>query len=36
VKEVTVPLAQVDNLKKLYRMIASDERNTSLIKPVGN
>jgi hypothetical protein len=36
VKEVTVPLAQVDNLKKLYRLIASDERNTAVIKPAGN
>jgi len=36
VREVTVPLAQVDNLKKLYRMTASDERNTAVIKPAGN
>jgi hypothetical protein len=33
VKEVTVPLAKVDDLKKLYRIIASDERNTAVIKP---
>ena len=36
VKDVTVPLAQVDNLKKLYRMIAGDERNTAVIKPAAN
>jgi transglutaminase-like putative cysteine protease len=35
VKEVTVQLAQVDNLKKLYRIIASDERSTAVIKPGG-
>ena len=33
VKDVTVPLAKVDDLKKLYRIIASDERNTAVIKP---
>jgi len=35
-KEVAIPLAQVDNLKKLYRIIANDDRNTAVIKPVGN
>jgi len=34
VKEVTVPLSKVENLKKLYRIIASDERNTAVLKPV--
>ena len=33
VKEVTVPVAKVDDLKKLYRIIAGDERNTAVIKP---
>ncbi|MGB7282565.1 MAG: DUF3857 and transglutaminase domain-containing protein [Candidatus Acidiferrum sp.] len=36
VKELTVPLAQMDNLKKFYRIIASDERNTAVLKPAGN
>ena len=35
VKEVTVPLAQVADLKKLYRIIANDERSTAVIKPAG-
>jgi len=35
VKEVTVPVAKVDDLKKLYRIIAGDERNTAVIKPAG-
>jgi len=33
VKELTVPLAQVDTLKKFYRIIASDERNTAVLQP---
>lgn len=36
VKELTVPLAKVPDLKKLYRIIASDERNTAVLKPVPN
>ncbi len=35
VKEVSVPLSKVDDLKKLYRIIASDERNTAVLKPAG-
>jgi len=35
VKEVTVPVAKIDDLKKLYRIIAGDERNTAVIKPSG-
>jgi hypothetical protein len=34
-KDVTVPLAKVEDLKKLYRIIASDERNTAVLKPKG-
>jgi hypothetical protein len=34
VKELSVPLNKVDDLKKLYRVIASDERNTAVLKPV--
>jgi hypothetical protein len=33
VKELSVPLSKVDDLKKLYRIIASDERNTAVLKP---
>jgi len=35
VKEVTVPVAKVNDLKKLYRVIAGDERNTAVLKPAG-
>jgi hypothetical protein len=34
VKELSVPLAKVEDLKKLYRIIANDERNTAVLKPV--
>ena len=33
VKELTVPLAQIDDLRKLYRVIATDERNVAVLKP---
>ena len=33
VKETSVPLSKVDELKKLYRIIASDERNTAVLQP---
>jgi len=33
IKELSVPLSKVDDLKKFYRMIASDERNTAVLKP---
>jgi uncharacterized protein DUF3857/transglutaminase superfamily protein len=33
VKDVTVPLAKIEDLKKLYRIIASDERSTAVLKP---
>jgi hypothetical protein len=32
-KDVNVPVAQLNDLKKLYRIIASDERNTAVLKP---
>jgi hypothetical protein len=35
VREPSVPLAQTGDLKKLYRIIASDERNTAVLKPAG-
>jgi hypothetical protein len=33
IKELSVPLAKTDDLKKFYRIIASDERNTAVLKP---
>jgi len=33
IKELTVPLANMDELKKFYRIIASDERGTAVLKP---
>ena len=36
VKELSVPLAKVEDLKKLYRVIAGDERNTAVLKPVAH
>lgn len=33
VKETSVPLSKVEDLKKLYRIIATDERNTAVLKP---
>jgi len=36
VKELSVPVGKVDDLKKLYRIIAGDERNTAVLKPVAH
>jgi len=36
VKELSVPLSKVDDLKKLYSIIAGDERNTAVLKPVAH
>jgi hypothetical protein len=33
VKELSVPVNKADDLKKFYRIIASDERNTTVLKP---
>ena len=33
IKELSVPVSQMDELKKFYRMIATDERNTAVLKP---
>jgi hypothetical protein len=35
VKELSVPLDKVEDLKKFYRIVASDERNTAVLKPIG-
>ena len=34
IKELSVPVSKMDELRKFYRMIASDERNTAVLKPV--
>jgi hypothetical protein len=33
VKELSVPLNKIDDLKTLYRIIATDERNTAVLRP---
>jgi hypothetical protein len=33
IKELSVPVSKMDELKKFYRVIASDERNTAVLKP---
>lgn len=33
VKELSVPVTRAEELKKLYRIIASDERNTAVLRP---
>ena len=33
VKELSVPVSRVEELRKFYRIIASDERNTAVLKP---
>jgi len=33
VKELSVPVTRAEELKKLYRIIASDERNTAALRP---
>jgi len=34
VKELSVPVNRVEELKKFYRIVASDERNTAVLKPM--
>lgn len=36
VKELSVPVEKLDQLKKFYRIIASDERSTAVLKPKGS
>lgn len=36
IKELSVPPNRVEELKRLYRLIASDERNTAVLKAVGH
>jgi len=33
IKELSVPVSKMDELKKFYRLIANDERNTAVLKP---
>jgi hypothetical protein len=33
IKERSVPLSKLNDLKTLYRVIASDERNNAVLKP---
>jgi Domain of Unknown Function with PDB structure (DUF3857)/Transglutaminase-like superfamily len=35
IKELSVPVDKLDQLKMLYRIIATDERNTAVLKPKG-
>jgi hypothetical protein len=34
IKQLNVPVNQVDDLKRFYRIIATDERSTAVLKPV--
>lgn len=36
VRELSVPVSKIEDLKKLYRIIASDERNNAVLKPAGH
>jgi hypothetical protein len=36
IKELSVPLSKMDELKKFYRVIASDERNNAVLKPAAS
>jgi Domain of Unknown Function with PDB structure (DUF3857) len=36
IKELSVPLNKMEDLRKFYRIIASDERNTAVLKPVAH
>jgi hypothetical protein len=33
VKDLSVPVSKAEDLKKFYRIVASDERNTAVLKP---
>ena len=36
IKELSVPASKADELKKFYRVIGNDERNTAVLKPTAN
>jgi len=35
VKQLSVPVSKAEELKKFYRIVATDERNTAVLKPAG-
>jgi hypothetical protein len=35
IKDLTVPVNRAADLKKFYRIMASDEKNTAVLKPAG-
>jgi hypothetical protein len=35
VKELSVPAARAEELKRFYRIVATDERNTIVLRPTG-
>lgn len=35
IRELSVPVSKINKLKAFYRMIATDERNTAVLKPAG-
>lgn len=36
VKELSIPVSKVEELRRLYRLIASDERSTAVLKPTAH
>jgi len=36
IKELSVPVEKLEQLKSFYRVIVGDERNTAVLKPAGN
>lgn len=34
IKQLTVPVNRTDDLKKFYRIVATDERSSAVLKPV--
>ncbi len=36
IRELSVPVGKMDDLKRFYRAIAADERNTAVLKPAGS
>jgi hypothetical protein len=35
VKQLSVSVSKTEELKKFYRIVATDERNTAVLKPAG-
>jgi hypothetical protein len=35
IKELSVPVEKLEQLKSFYRVIVGDERNTAVLKPAG-